>query len=48
MAVDLLAAFSLVAKAGTVGAAAVPLKSPANCILPFVTASASAIVAEAT
>ena len=36
------------AKPGTVGKAAVPAKSPANLILPFVFASASAMVAVAT
>ena len=35
------------AKPGTVGAAAVPPKSPANCSFPLVEASASTIVAEA-
>ena len=40
-------AFAFSAKPGTVGAAAVPAKSPANCNLPLVTASASEIVAEA-
>ena len=30
------------------GEAAVPVKSPANCILPLVVASASAIVADKT
>ena len=39
--------FALSAKPGTVGAAAVPPKSPANCNLPLVTTSASEIVAEA-
>ena len=36
------------AKPGTVGEAAVPLKSPANWILPLVVASASAIFIVAT
>ena len=36
------------ARPGTVGAAAVPAKSPANWSLPFVVASASAIFAIAT
>ena len=40
--------FSFNAKPGTVGAAAVPAKSPVNCILPFTVALASAIVAPAT
>ena len=39
--------FAFSAKLGTVGAAAVPPKSPANCNLPLVTASASEIVADA-
>ena len=40
--------FSLFAKPGTVGEAAVPPKSPANWILPLTVELASAIVAEAT
>ncbi len=48
MVADLFAVFSLLVNPGTVGNAAVPPKSPANWILPFVVASASAIVAEAT
>ena len=36
------------ANPGTVGAPAVPPKSPANCIFPFTVVDASAIVAEAT
>ena len=44
----LLVKFSFKARPGTVGAAAVPPKSPANCILPFVFASASAMLAPAT
>ena len=35
-------------KPGTVGVAAVPPRSPANCIFPFVELSASAMVPEAT
>ena len=45
---DLFAVFSFNANPGTVGKSAVPPKSPANLILPFVVASASAIVAAAT
>ena len=44
----LLVEFSFKANPGTVGAAAVPARSPANCILPFDVAFASAIVAPAT
>ena len=44
----MLVKFSFNAKPGTVGAAAVPAKSPANCILPFTFALASAMVALAT
>ena len=40
--------FAFKASPGTVGVAAVPARSPANCILPFVVASASTIVAVAT
>ena len=47
MTVDLFAVFSFKANPGTVGAAAVPAKSPANCNLPLVVASASTIVAPA-
>ena len=46
--VDLFTEFSLFTNPGTVGTAAVPPKSPANWILPFVVASASTMVAEAT
>ena len=35
--------FSLFAKAGTVGAAAVPPKSPASCIFPFMVEVASGV-----
>ena len=45
---DLFAVFSFVANPGTVGAAAVPLKSPASWILPFVVEVASGMVAAAT
>ena len=44
----LLAEFSFKANPGTVGAAAVPARSPANCIFPFEVAFASAIVAPDT
>ena len=44
----LLAEFSFKANPGTVGAAAVPARSPANCIFPFELAFASAIVAPDT
>ena len=37
--------FAFDAKPGTVGDAAVPPKSPANWILPFVVASASGVAA---
>ena len=43
--VDLFAEFSLTIKPGTVGASAVPLKSPANFIFPFTVVVASGIVA---
>ena len=36
-------AFAFNAKPGTIGKAAVPPKSPANCILPFVEALASGV-----
>ena len=45
---DLFAVFSLIANPGTVGAAAVPDKSPANWIFPLVVEVASGIVAAAT
>ena len=45
MSVLLLATFSLSANPGTVGAPAVPAKSPANWIFPLLLTSASAIVA---
>ena len=45
MVVDLLAVFSLLAKPGTVGTAAVPPKSPASWIFPFIAVVASGIVA---
>ena len=44
MSVLLLAIFSFKANPGTLGAAAVPAKSPANCNFPLVVASASTIV----
>ena len=38
----------VIAPVATTGKAAVPPKSPANCIFPFTVVDASAIVAEAT
>ena len=40
--------FSLLAKPGTVGASAVPPKSPANCNLPFTVVVASGVALFAT